>query len=328
MYDITFIIPTFNNKKLLLRCLNSIEEQLEENDAVIIIDDGSNDNTFQTLSERYKLNPNIQIFKQINSGSGAARNKGIELNKNKYIWFVDSDDYIISGAIHEVKKLIKKDQIDILFFDYYANTQSEANHVKLNLDPKDKTSLLLSLQVPWNKIIRASLFDGVTFPIGKIRYQDHGTIPIVISRGIKFKYLEEPLYVYDFSHPNNIGKRNDKNNDIYKAFENIFYFYKKGLIKEDELEVLLINTFVFSQIYNPTNNSFDSIYKNTKTVKKYLNEVFPYWSKSHCLSKHFNNKYSNVVDNLQLKIFMGRILKFSSFVPSFFIFLFKKIKEN
>lgn len=326
MYDITFIIPTYNNKKLLFRCLKSIENQLHENDRVIIIDDGSTDGTFKSVNEYYHGNPKIQIVQQINSGSGAARNKGVTLNQNRYIWFVDSDDYVVSNSVNKIRNEIKKNDLDILFFDFYVNNENPQSWQKLNIDPNDKTSLLLSLQVPWNKIIKAELFEKVRFPTGRIRYQDHGTIPLIISKGKQFKYVSEPFYVYDFSHPNNIGKNSSKNDDIYKAFENLLFYYNKGQLELKELRTLLIGTFVFSQIYNPSKNTFAAIYSNTKKVKKYLNKEYPKWRENEAFRKTFRDKYLRQVDKMTFKIIIGRVFRWSSILPSVSIFLYKMKK--
>src|SRR5699024_687510 len=104
-----------------------------------------------------------------------------------------------------------------------------------------KITMFLSYQVPWNKIIQKSLFENVYFPEGRIRYQDHGTMPIIVSKAKSIYYLEEPMYIYDFTHPNNIGKNLNKNDDIYIAFENLIEANNKQIIKNNHMEALFIS---------------------------------------------------------------------------------------
>ena len=327
MCDITFIIPTFNNKKLLFRCLKSIENQLGQNDKIIVVDDGSTDGTFEVLKKAYKLNSKLEIIKQVNSGSGVARNKGVLLNKNKYIWFIDSDDYIVADAVKKVRRKLSNNNIDILFFDFYSDIISEEKWNKSNFNSTDKISLMFSSHFPWNKVIKAELFKDVQFPSGRIRYQDHGTIPVIISKGKNIEYIKEPLYVYDFTHPNNIGKNSNKQDDIYIAFNNLIFYNKKEILTDLELEALFIYTFVFLRIYEPSDNSFASIYLNIKKVKKYLNENYPTWRKSVFLNMKSIDKYSKIIKHLPFKILMGNLLKWNSLIPALAIVLYKKLKN-
>lgn len=107
MKKISIIIPVYNVEKYVEKCLLSCAEQDLPSDEyeIIIINDGSNDNSLEIV-ERVSMNySNIKIFSQKNLGLSAARNKGLSFAKGEYIWFVDSDDWIAENCL---KKIVDK----------------------------------------------------------------------------------------------------------------------------------------------------------------------------------------------------------------------------
>lgn len=98
--DLSIIIPVYNASKLLERCLDSIfEQKTQYSYEVILIDDGSTDNSIEIIKERKE--PNIILYKQQNSGPSVARNKGVELAKGDYCAYLDADDYWMQGFIEK-----------------------------------------------------------------------------------------------------------------------------------------------------------------------------------------------------------------------------------
>ena len=95
-YSIDVIVPAFNAEDTIERCLNSLLNQKYENLRVIIIDDGSNDNTNSIVSEICKSsNGKALLVTQQNAGVSVARNKGLEISNADFIGFVDADDYVL-----------------------------------------------------------------------------------------------------------------------------------------------------------------------------------------------------------------------------------------
>lgn len=326
MKSLSYVIPTFNNLFLLKRCLKILEPQIDEIDRIIIIDDGSTDGTYEYLTEKYTGNSNYIIKKQKNAGSGKARNYGMELANTDYIWFIDSDDYIENESIKIIKERLEENGVDMLYFDYVEKSEKGNNVISLNINTRKKNEIFLTQHFPWNKIIKKSITKNIYFPEEKIRYQDHGTIPIMISRAKEIEYIKQPLYYYDFSHNNNISKQYKKNDDMYIAFSNLVNYYELKMLKENELEILFINTFIFSQLYNTPFKNFKDVYSNSEKVKKYLNNNYPNWKKSDLLKLTTKKQLGNGFKNGGLKLLIGKIFKYNTFFTSIFIFLFKKAK--
>lgn len=114
----SIIIPVYNSEEYLKECLNSITCQSFKSYEIIIIDDGSTDNSYEILAEYQRNFDCIRLLKQTNKGQGSARNKGIDIALGKYIWFVDSDDSIASNALEILSKKLTDDPVDTLIFSY------------------------------------------------------------------------------------------------------------------------------------------------------------------------------------------------------------------
>jgi glycosyltransferase involved in cell wall biosynthesis len=122
---LSIIIPVYNVEKYITRCLDSLVNQnLEACDyEIIIIDDGSKDNSLSIAKLYSAKYENIYIYSQENKGVGAARNKGIELAKGDYVYFIDADDYLASNVLKTILSYCVED-LDILTFLSRGTTES------------------------------------------------------------------------------------------------------------------------------------------------------------------------------------------------------------
>ncbi len=121
---VSIIIPNYNNEKYIVRCLDSILQQTYENIEVIIIDDGSTDNSWNIINQ-YRTRDNFTIVKQYNMNASVARNKGIELSRGEYLFFLDSDDYIFSDAIEKMVHTYNEINIDLVIGDFCLVEENE-----------------------------------------------------------------------------------------------------------------------------------------------------------------------------------------------------------
>lgn len=104
---VSIIVPTYNNEKYLANCIDSLLAQTFQDFEVIVVDDGSTDQTIKLL-KAFKTNPRIRVHSQPNSGISAARNQGLKLSRGKFISFVDSDDCVTPDFL---EKLINEGEI-------------------------------------------------------------------------------------------------------------------------------------------------------------------------------------------------------------------------
>jgi len=119
---VSIIIPVYNSEKYIIKCLDSLFEQTNYNFEVIIIDDGSTDDSNSIIKSYIEeKNPKfkLQFIEQSNNGVSASRNKGLLLSKGEYILFLDSDDFLVNDAIERINEiLLARMNSEVLLFNY------------------------------------------------------------------------------------------------------------------------------------------------------------------------------------------------------------------
>ena len=117
--EISIIIPVYNGEEFIQEALDSIFKQEFQNCEIIIINDGSNDNTLKILEENQKIDDRIRVYSQTNKGRSVARNRGIELSYGRYLMFLDADDEYHDSALENAHYFINNDNYDVIYGDLY-----------------------------------------------------------------------------------------------------------------------------------------------------------------------------------------------------------------
>lgn len=132
---VSVIIPVYNTENFLTKCLSSVIDQSYKNIEIIAIDDGSTDDSLSILREFECSYPCIKVFSQPNMGNSVARNKGIKEASGKYIYFLDSDDYILENTLEELVLLMEQYNLDIVRFA--AEPFIDGNNLNLQIGNYD-----------------------------------------------------------------------------------------------------------------------------------------------------------------------------------------------
>ena len=153
MKKLSILIPAYNSERWLPRCLTSILSQIKDEVEVIIVDDGSTDRTLQCAREFAEKWSCIEVFTKKNEGVGAARNFLLDKARGEFIWFVDSDDYIVEGCLSLLLKELSE-TLDLLSVSYN----------EVNLNPFEGTGLeFIKMRLIngylWSKIIRRKIIN-------------------------------------------------------------------------------------------------------------------------------------------------------------------------
>lgn len=119
----SIIVPAYNASCYIERCIKSIINQTDNDYELIIVDDGSTDNTFKLCENFEQENKNIKIFHQENKGVVFARAKGVKESKGKYLIFCDSDDMIHKDTLKLIKNVIDKIEPDMVTFKMSNNLE-------------------------------------------------------------------------------------------------------------------------------------------------------------------------------------------------------------
>lgn len=221
---ISVIIPVYNAEKYLDRCIDSIINQTYKNIEIILVNDGSKDNSLNICKKYQKLDKRIKLINKKNEGVSIARNKGIEIATGEYLYFCDADDYLDIHALEYYYKEIQNS--DLIISDYYIVNENK-NIKKSNSFPKNiridtikeidnlKISLLSNsykhsnilngdytgegLGFVWNKLFRKSIVDknNIRFPKGIILCEDVCFIYKYLDNCKKIKLINKPLYYHE-----------------------------------------------------------------------------------------------------------------------------------
>ncbi len=204
---ISVVIPVYNVAPFLADCLDSITGQTYDNLEIILVDDGSTDEGGRVCDEAASRDSRIKVLHTANGGLSAARNRGMEVATGEYIYFLDSDDCIAKDTI-EILAGMCSGGAEIAIGNYIRFKDDIANLPK-GLDERDAAPVMMDTKeamrrmlanegythCSWNKLFRRSLWDGITFPEGKL-YEDLCTSFKVVPLAEKVAYIDLPLYYY------------------------------------------------------------------------------------------------------------------------------------
>ncbi len=130
---VSIIVPIYNVEEYLVKCLDSLVNQTLKEIEIICINDGSTDNSLEILKAYAQKDDRITVINKKNSGVSDARNTGLEMANGEYVMFVDSDDYLEIQTCQSIYEKIKKDNSNLLIFNYFLVTQ-ETKHRAKELD--------------------------------------------------------------------------------------------------------------------------------------------------------------------------------------------------
>lgn len=203
---ISIIIPCFNAEKTLEKCLKSVVQQSYANLEIIIIDDGSTDETSLIYNKFQSNDERILVLKQQNSGVSKARNTGVKAATGDYICFVDSDDWAELNYCSELYSLLVGENADISIVE--ASYEDENGNVLCSKPISDEKifdgnrALVLLLEDqeiqshPWGKLFKADLLKNVHFPENLKCFEDYSTLFKIFNKAVKVVKSNEKLYHY------------------------------------------------------------------------------------------------------------------------------------
>lgn len=200
--DISVIVPVYNAEDYIVRCIESVRNQSFENWHLVLIDDGSKDNSYKICQQFAKSDNRIQVIHQENSGAGAARNTGLALAKGEYIVFLDSDDYIDKDYF----LMLSNHDEDVVFIDVEAVDEGGNVVRKEYMSDYKHTSkddfmrAQMTGKINWGgvrKVVKREIIEN-----HNIRYSDHKVgeevlftyASVFYSKTIAF--IDKPVYFY------------------------------------------------------------------------------------------------------------------------------------
>lgn len=201
---ISIVVPVYNVSQYLERCIQSVIYQTYENLDIILIDDGSTDNSGLICDKYAKIDKRIRVLHQQNSGLSAARNAGIEIAKGKYITFIDSDDYVDSDYVSFLYDLIKRTGCSLaicshtVFYENGTIIKKADGTFDIFTSEEVLEKILYDKGIDlsaWAKLYDINLFKYTRFPVGRY-YEDAATTYKLVHDAQKIVNGSESKYNY------------------------------------------------------------------------------------------------------------------------------------
>ncbi len=258
---LSIVIPVYNTREYLAACLGSVLDPDAEDYEIVIVNDGSTDDSGQLAAEYVGRFPErIRLITTENGGLGAARNVGLEAAQGDFVFFLDSDDALSPGALPEMLEALTPER-DIVIFDFLSVDQSGRVLERLPrcartgaLSLKEYPQLIREYPSGCNKLCRRSLFldSGIRFP-GRVWYEDLRTMPKLYPLTDRIWSTGKAWYRY-LVRPGSItkGAALERNLEIIDAVDDLLGYYRaQGLYEQyaDELEyVAFYNLFLTASV--------------------------------------------------------------------------------
>ena len=232
---ISVIIPVYNVERYLDKCLESITKQTYKDLEIIVIDDGSTDNSGNICLKWSKLDKRIKVYHQENNGSANARNYGLNKSHGKYILFIDSDDYISECAIEVLVNEIEDNYLVGLILKNNSKKNkriiySTKEFLKLNLKTKN-----LGCGGCCGYLFERKKIDSLKFNENLYLLEDVLFLYEYLTKIEKIKYVNE-YYFYN----NNLNSITKGRNNLFGKINSILFFTQK-IKKEIKIDLKLIN---------------------------------------------------------------------------------------
>ena len=297
---ISVIVPVYNVQAFLPQCVESIINQTYKNLEIILVDDGTPDESGKICDEYQKKDARIKVIHKQNGGLSDARNAGIEIAQGNYICFIDSDDLIHKDYIKCQYEQIVATNSDVsicLFDNFFEETEiKDFEVVNPEIQELDKHNLTLKLFeknnihyiCAWSKIYKRSLFETLRFDVGRL-HEDEFIVYKIFDLCKKAVVVNVPLYLYR-QRQGSITKASaykQKNLDSFYSILSCYEFFV-GTEYENLALNRLINSTAFiycvakarkadKQILKFLLGEYKKYYKlnKTKTLKQRLFYFFP-----------------------------------------------------
>ncbi len=322
---VSVIIPVYNAESFLERALLSVLNQTYNDLEIILVDDGSKDNSPAMCDDFAKKDKRVKVIHQENAGPSAARNKGIEVAKGKYIEFLDADDYISANCIEKMVESIGAS--DLVVCGYHYVTQSGA--VQYAFEKKEVLNFRNNCSKFFD-MVKKVLFNS---PCNKLLKKD------LITKGFDEKYfigedtifnteyfkncqmvtiIPDVLYYYDFTNQTSILHTKIRSEEDFKQYWDTLYnfcdeyfnnedylFYINGLYIKASMSQIISTAIKQNLSFKEYKQLFKQ-YRNTEKIKK----SFKKYNKNVFASKNLFGKIAILFFKFKFKFLFYFVLKF------------------
>ncbi len=302
MHTVSIIMPLYNVEACMKASIESVLCQTYRQWELILVDDGSPDNSGAVADEFAREYPDrIRVLHQENRGQGGARNAGVAIANGEYLFFMDSDDTIEPNLLEVTVRLAAQQNADVVAFEHdirrpdgsLVKTVDNPFELPRTGNPRIQREFLLVAGMPWNKLFNTAFYrsTGLSFP-EKVWYEDFILCTKMMAQARTVVHTSRPLYHY-FLRPNSTMRNQNttRNREIIDAMENIRLFFEQEGLSEmfkDELCCLAIdNVYIAASLRLIRINPHDPLIPE---LQQYIRTHFPHYRNNRylpCLSSQY-----------------------------------------
>lgn len=265
-HKVTFVVPIYNiDEALLRRCIDSLLSQTEADIEIVLVNDGSPDNSGVVCDEYAEKNSRIKVFHTENKGVSNARNVGIDNSTGEYLCFIDPDDYLEADCVEKTFNVAKKTIADIVMFRHRIDggdaieTTGEINTIdkseisKLKVNTITKKDGKYDTGMCWSKLYKSSFIkeNKLKYELGVRKAQDRLFVYDCLCSNPQICTYDYVGYVYTTNNGNSICRR--YNPGIVEILNNTASKFQQRIDKETDENIIkagyTMNTLFLNEIF-------------------------------------------------------------------------------
>ena len=309
MPKVSVIVPVYNVENYIEKCLESLVKQTLKEIEIIIVNDGSTDNSKEKIEKYIQKHKNIKYLEKKNGGLSDARNFGMLYATGEYIAFLDSDDYVELSTYEEMYQKAKLDNSDMVECDFiweYSNKKRiDIGQVYTN----KKEMIEKARVVAWNKLIKREILEQtkIEFPFG-LRYEDLEFFYKLVPHLNKVSFIKKPFIHYIQRDTSIANTQNIRTKEVFTVLDNVLSYYEdNNLYNEykEELEYTYIRILLCSSLKRMCKIENKNERKIAlKQTWDNINSKFPEWKRNKILKKKsLKNFYIRSCNKFSYKIY-------------------------
>lgn len=266
---VSVIVPVYNVEKFIDKCLDSLVNQTLKEIEIIVVNDGSPDNSQKIIDDYVKKYPKkIKSLIKENGGQGSARNMGLDIAKGEYISFIDSDDWIDLDTLEKMYNLAKKEKSDIVICDMVDHF----NDYCIYHNCTKYSSVYEVTPSASNKIFKKDVIGDIRF-LPKLWYEDFNFTTKILLNTNRIGVISEGMYHCNCGHVSTMSNNNSiKNLDMIIIIDDIIAYMKKN----EKYDKNIVSYLIFNHVLITTINRV-AIQKNDdkkEVIEKLLNYCY------------------------------------------------------
>ena len=309
MPKVSIIVPVYNVEDYIEKCLESLLNQTLEDIEIIVVNDGSTDESKKKINPYIEKYPDkVKYLEKENGGLSSARNYGIPKASGDYIAFLDSDDYVENNMYQKMYEIAITEQSDMVECDFIWEYPNKKRKDIAKTYKNKKEMIVKGRVVAWNKLIKRDIIEknNLRFPEG-LRYEDVEFFYKLVPYINKVSFVHEP-FIHYVQRSNSIANtQNLRTKEIFTILNNVLKYYKENNLYEEykeELEYIYARFLLCSSLRRMLKipNKKDRKEAIEETISN-LENHFPKWGENIILNqeKTLKNLYLKIIYEFKFK---------------------------